>query len=412
MAYTLKYDFNNSSDAKVYSIQEVTRKIKNTLERGFPSIWLEGEVSNFKCTAAGHNYFTLKDSSTQISAVMFRSDASKYEKGSISNGSKIKVFGNISVYEKSGSYQIICSKMEQAGLGNLQLKFLELKEKLYKEGWFDQKNKKEIPFFSNKIAIITSKTGAAIRDMLNIIHTRMDNAEVILYPVKVQGDGAAFEIAEAIKIINKTESADVIITGRGGGSIEDLWAFNEYEVAKAIKESIIPVISAVGHEIDFTISDFVADARAETPSAAAVMVVPLKDELLKKLEDFKKSLATSIGYRVESLKQSINTYKNHYCFKDSYNRVNQLSQRVDELTLNLRKAFKITKDVKLENLKRLKEVLISLSPFNILARGYSITTLLSGETLKNSNKISLDSQIKTVLHKGSLISKVTSLKTE
>ena len=406
MKYTLKHNSNNSSDAKVYSIQEITKKIKTTLERGFPSIWLEGEVSNFKCTAAGHNYFTLKDETTQISAVMFRSIASKYEKNSIYSGSKIKVFGNISVYERSGGYQIICSKVEQAGLGDLQRKFLELKERLHKEGWFEKSCKKEIPFFSEKIAIITSKTGAAIRDMLNIIYTRMDNAGVIVYPVKVQGSGAAKDIVEAIKQINKTKSAEVIITGRGGGSIEDLWAFNEYIVAKAIKESIIPVISAVGHEIDFTISDFVADARAETPSAAAVMAVPLKEDILKKLTDARWSLHKSIIYKVDSLKKSVSNYKNHYCFKDSFNRVNQLSQRLDELTLNIKKTAVTLINVKLENVKRLKEVLTSLSPFNILSRGYSITTLLSGETLTQSDQVPLNSQIKTIFHKGSLISKV------
>lgn len=396
---------------KAYSVKEITRLIKNVLETKFSSVWIEGEISNFKKTSAGHAYFTLKDESAQISAVMFRFSASKYLDNSIANGIKIRVFGNISVYEKSGNYQIICSRLEKIGLGDLQIRFLKLKEKLYQMGWFDSSRKKQIPLIPKRIAILTSKTGAAVRDMLNIIFSRWPNMNVLVFPVKVQGNGAKEEIASAIRIINDQKLASVMIVGRGGGSIEDLWAFNEFIVAEAIYHSEIPVISAVGHEIDFTISDFVADVRAETPSAAATLVVPVKAGLVDHLDHMKNKLETMMKNRVHSLNETLNGYKNHYCFQEPINLIRKYSQRIDDLESNLSKSFSSSLSFRKEKCKKLSALLKSLSPYNILKRGYSITqNKKTGQTLKSIQNINLKDELIIILPDGKIESVVHALK--
>lgn len=398
------------SETKTYSVKEITRLVKQKLEFEFSSIWIEGEISNLKQVSSGHVYFTLKDEFSQISAVMFRSSAMQYITSDIINGVKVKVFGGITVYEKAGNYQILCTKLEKVGLGDLQLKFLELKEKLFKMGWFDRERKKELPFIPDRIAIVTSKTGAAVRDMLNIIYTRWPNMHVVVYPVKVQGEGAKEEIASAINTINEYSLASVIIAGRGGGSIEDLWAFNEFEVAKAIYESKIPVISAVGHEIDFTIADFVADYRAETPSSAAHRVVPDQEKLLEELSNMKDSLKVSVLKKLELLKSKLNNYKNHYCFREPINIVRQYSQRIDDLNISLNKNAKLIISAKTDKIKSLKDLLTSLSPFQVLKRGYSITNdLKTGKNIKNTNDVKIGQEIVTILSNGKFKSLVNEI---
>src|SRR3990172_5484797 len=266
----------------VLKVSELTREIKDILEGKFYEVWVEGEISNLRIPPSGHLYFTLKDDSSQIRAVLFRLQA-RALRFIPEDGLHVICGGRISVYEKRGEYQLILETMEPKGVGALQLAFLQLKDKLEKEGFFDPGRRKPIPMFPQAIGIVTSPTGAVIRDMLHIIERRFKNVRIVLYPVRVQGEGAALEIAGGIDYFNALNEVDVIIVGRGGGSIEDLWAFNEEEVARAIYHSKIPIISAVGHETDYTIADFVADLRAPTPSAAAELVEGVKAEMISRL---------------------------------------------------------------------------------------------------------------------------------
>ena len=263
----------------VFTVSELTRGIRSILEQAFDTVWVEGEISNYVLAQSGHAYFSLKDETSQVRCVFFKGNRIRV-KFDPEDGDQVLLFGRVNVYEPRGEYQIVVEAMEPRGLGALQKAFEQLKAKLEKEGLFDEAHKQALPEFPWKIGIVTSPTGAAIRDLLNVLHRRNPRVSVVLAPAKVQGEGAAEEIAQAIRDLNTLEELDVLIVGRGGGSIEDLWAFNEEVVARAIHESKLPVVSAVGHEIDFTISDFVADLRAPTPSAAAELVVPRLQEPL------------------------------------------------------------------------------------------------------------------------------------
>ncbi|MBN2382489.1 exodeoxyribonuclease VII large subunit [bacterium] len=280
------------------TVTQLTRSIKNTLERNFGSVWVQGEISNLALPRSGHMYFTLKDDQTQIRAVMFRS-ALRGLKFTPEEGLEIIVSGNITVYESRGEYQIIVSFMEPKGKGALQLAFEQLKAKLAAEGLFAPQHKKPLPPFPRTIGIVTSSTGAAIHDLLNILERRFSNVRVLLFPTKVQGKEAAPEIVEGIVTLGRRDDIDVIIIGRGGGSIEDLWPFNEEIVARAIYACPVPIISAVGHETDFTIADFVADVRAPTPSAAAELVVRNKDDLINQLRAVDQFLINAIRQKVD-----------------------------------------------------------------------------------------------------------------
>jgi exodeoxyribonuclease VII large subunit len=270
------------SDKRILSVSQLTNLVTGVLEENFDHVWVEGEVSNLSTPNSGHIYFTLKDSSSQIRSVMFRASA-RILKFKISDGMHLIVRGRVSVFAQRGEYQLIADYLEPKGLGALQLAFIQLKERLYKEGLFDESQKKLIPRLPKVVGVVTSPTGAAIHDILNVLERRFSNIHVLLNPVKVQGEGAAEEVASAIRDFNQYGNVDVLIVGRGGGSIEDLWAFNEEVVARAIYKSKIPIISAVGHEVDITISDLVADLRAPTPSAAAELVIASKSELSETL---------------------------------------------------------------------------------------------------------------------------------
>ena len=297
----------------IFSVSELTRLIKKNLEELFPIIQVEGEVSNCTYHTSGHLYFTLKDSSAIISVVMWRSKVA-LQSFKIKNGMKVILQGSITVYEPRGNYQLDCNKIIPKGIGELQLRYEELKNKLLAEGLFDNERKKSLPEFPEKIGIVTSPTGAAIRDMINILSRRMPSVEIIIFPVKVQGDEAKNEIAEAIKILNEQNIVDLIIVGRGGGSLEDLWAFNEEIVARAISNSKIPIVSAVGHEIDFTIADFVSDLRAPTPSAAAELVVKDKSELIETINNLLYNCKNRLENLIDSEFKSISGFINSYAF--------------------------------------------------------------------------------------------------
>ena len=315
-------------EPKPLTITQLTARIKQRLESDFASVLIEGEVSNFIKHSSGHWYFTLKDSGAQIGACCFKT-ANRYIRFRVENGISVRVRGRISVYEPQGKYQFIAEMIEPVGVGALQLAFEQLKRKLELEGLFDPSRKRPLPMLPRTVGVVTSPTGAAIRDILNILKRRNRSVHVLLAPVKVQGDGAAREIVEAIRYMNRRDDIDVLIVGRGGGSLEDLWSFNEEVVARAIHASVIPVISAVGHEIDFTIADFVADLRAPTPSAAAEIVAAAREELDARLRGLNTDLVRAMDYKLIELRSRVTDLQNSRGFLSARDQVYTMGQRVD-----------------------------------------------------------------------------------
>jgi len=399
---------------KILTVSELTANIKFMLEGEFKSVWIAGELSNVRIPSSGHCYLTLKDPGAQIAGVIWRSTLDRV-KFKIEDGLKAIVRGSVTVYEPRGNYQIVIDKIEPEGVGALQLAFLQLKEKLQKEGLFDLARKRPIPFLPRRIGIVTSPTGAAIQDMLNVIGRRFPGVEIVLAPVRVQGDGAREEISAAIRDLNllnagrlmgapKTE-IDVMIVGRGGGSLEDLWAFNEEIVARAIYASEIPVISAVGHEIDFTIADFVADLRALTPSEAGEKVVPRKDQLLAALEVRRSALVNAVRNRLLLARRQLDAFARSYAFRQPLERVRREEQRLDDISARIFSAAMAAVSATKEKLAGVAGRLDNLSPLKVLSRGYSVTTK-NGKALKNAADVSAGDEIETRVHKGNIKSTV------
>ncbi|MCK4401817.1 exodeoxyribonuclease VII large subunit [bacterium] len=375
-----------SQSKHIFTVSELTSRIKNLLEESFPSVWVEGEVSNCRMPSSGHIYFTLKDEQSQLKAVFFRG-ANQRIKFKIEDGLKVLALGNISVYQCRGDYQLIVGLLQPRGIGELQLAFEQLKRKLQKEGLFAPEHKKPIPLFPRRIGIVTSPTGAAIRDILNVINRRFHQVEILINPVKVQGEGAGEEIADAIDEFNETGDMDVLIVGRGGGSMEDLWAFNEEIVARAIYNSNIPVISAVGHEIDFVISDFVADLRAPTPSAAAELVVGEMKQITQKIRDFQTRIISALTNNLSLYKQEIDDF----------------SERIDRTCSHILELLT-------ERLANLSGKLNMLSPLATLSRGYSYTLKLPQRTLiTDTRKVKPHDKVEVKLAKGAMICEVETL---
>ena len=281
------------AERRIYTVSELTRNIKRFLEEAYPFVWVAGEISNFRTPVSGHYYFTMKDSGAQIGAVMFRAQ-NRHLAFKPEDGMAIIAMGRLNVYEPRGIYQVIVEYLEPEGIGVLQLAFEQLKARLAEEGLFDEKHKSPLPFLPQKIGVVTSPSGAVVRDIIQVINRRFPNLVVEVAPVKVQGEGASEEIAEALQLLNERDDIDVVVVARGGGSLEDLQAFNSEIVARAIFSSKVPVVSAVGHETDFTIADFAADLRAPTPSAAAEIIVPVKYELVKRIGEMRSALRTGI----------------------------------------------------------------------------------------------------------------------
>ena len=399
-------DTQTAQKKHVYTVSEITRDIRAILEDSFGSVWIEGEISNFTKHQSGHMYFSVRDEHSVLSCVLFRrvNAGLKFE---IKNGMYVLCFGKISVYDKRGQYQLIVEQIEPKGAGALQIALEQLKEKLKKEGLFDKTHKKPIPYLPQRVGIITSPTGAAIRDILTVAKRRFSNIEIILNPVRVQGSTAKKEIVEALDLFNTLRNVDVIILGRGGGSLEDLWSFNEEMVARAIYRSEIPVISAVGHEIDWTISDFVGDFRAPTPSAAAELVIPKKEELITILKGFSERMRASLVSRVDFLKEKLETLESRYIFKEPFNIIDQYGQQIDELTGKLALSGDHAVKFKTEFLNTLTGKLEALSPLGILSRGYSITIRKKdNKILKDTRPLRKKELIKTKLAKGEIISRV------
>lgn len=384
----------------IYTVAEITSDIKRLIAGSFKDVIVEGEISNFRLYPSGHLYFTLKDDTAMIRAVMFNS-LGRYNPALIKDGVAVICRGRVDVYERRGEYQLIVSALEARGLGLLQLKFQMLKEKLLKEGLFAGEKKKALPLLPTSIGIVTSPAGAAIRDMLKIIFGKFENMSVIIYPVRVQGEEAPFEIVEGINYFNETKDVDVIIIGRGGGSLEDLAPFNEEAVARAIYGSAIPVVSAVGHEIDFTIADFVADVRAPTPTAAADLVVRSKAEFLEILRGLESRLEQAMRKALERSRLAL------------YGEVMELREKkeifvshrmyLDELLNNLVHGFSTYFREKKVRVDALAQRLADLNPDNILKRGYSITLKRdTQEVVISSAQVMKGEGLVVRLHQGEL----------
>jgi len=398
------------SQSHVYSVSEITRLIRGALENQFSDVRIQGEISNFKQHTSGHVYFTIKDESAQIAAVLWRSRTTSIQ-FTPQDGMKVVAFGRITVYETRGIYQLDVRQLQPVGIGELQLAFEQLKENLMKEGLFDASHKKPLPKYPKTIGIVTSPTGAAIRDMVNIIGRRFPPVELVIAPVRVQGYGAAQEIAQALRDLNSYGGIDVIIVGRGGGSLEDLWAFNEEIVARAIYESAIPVVSAVGHEVDTTISDFVADLRAPTPSAAAELVVPNRLDLLDILRNSCYTVTQRLRERVESERNRVQYLIDSYSFNQPRDLVRQYSQRVDEADRRMRDVLRHRFEVLHGKSEELQKRMESVNPEQILRRGYVI--VYRGDTvISSARRISVRDLVRMKFHDGVVRSRVEAKETD
>jgi exodeoxyribonuclease VII large subunit len=396
------------SEVKTYSVEEITRQIKLVLEDSFPAIWVEGEVSNYRPHYSGHLYFSLKDENAQISCVMWRSRAETLD-FDFTDGARVRVLANIRLYEKSGRYQLDCLRMQPAGIGDLQMRFEELKRRLSEEGLFNQELKKRIPRFPQRIGVITSPTGAAIRDILSVLQRRAPSVQIIVRPAQVQGEGAAPDIARAIAAMNTYGDVDVLIVGRGGGSLEDLWAFNEEVLARAIFASEIPVISAVGHEIDFTIADLVADLRAPTPSAAAELAVPDEFELKAELEGLRSGLVQMMQERIKRARREIEQIKRSYGMRRPVDAVHQFMQRIDEYADRMHKAAGRKIVTQRDMVNALGRQLKQLNPDNVVSRGYAML-FHDGGLVTSKSDVQPESELTAKVKDGLIITRVESTK--
>ena len=396
----------------VLTVTDLTRSIKQVLESGFPSIWVEGEISNYINHSSGHRYFTLKDEGAQIKCVIWKG-MTRYLFFEPINGMKVKACGQITVYEKSGQYQLVVSSMQPAGVGALELAFQQLKMKLDKEGLFDPAHKRPLPEFPERIGVVTSPTGAAFRDIINIIGRRSPWVELTIRPTLVQGEGAAKDIVNAIHEFNDYAEIDLLIVGRGGGSLEDLWPFNEEAVARAIYASKIPIISAVGHQIDFTIADFVADLRAPTPSAAAEMAAPDGDELKAY---FKDSYQRVCQAQVDSIKvqnEHLLNLLSQYGFRRPLEIITSRMQRLDDLQSSFGKTSGHMVERFANSLGVMNARLVSASPKTIMSRGYAyVTSPATGQPIKSFAQIAVGDDVDIRLHKGGATARVSKVRGE
>jgi len=391
-------------EKNVITITELTRQIKFSLETNFPRVWVEGEISNFKQHTSGHLYFTLKDEGAQLSALMWRSRVANLT-FQPEDGMKVIARGSITVYPPRGNYQLDVDQIQPLGLGELQLAFERLKQKLDREGLFDAEHKKPIPEFPECIGLVTSETGAALQDIRSVLSRRHPSVEVILAPVRVQGAGAAEEIADAIKYMNQYDGIDVLIVGRGGGSLEDLWAFNEEIVARAIYASKIPIISAVGHEIDFCIADFVSDLRAPTPSAAAELVVRNRSELLEDIGNLCYTMRGALDIQLSGLRKQTASLVTSYSFNRPKDLVREFSQRVDELERSIGISFAHAARTMYQKYNSLQLQLQALNPGGVLKRGYAIVRK-KGRIVSSADLLGFGDEADIQFHEGTVGVKV------
>jgi exodeoxyribonuclease VII large subunit len=394
---------------KILSVSQLTGEIKRVLENSFPRLWVQGEVSNLTVHSSGHLYFSLKDAGSQVRCVMFRS----YAKDMMlmpQDGMQVVVQGDVTVFDRAGQYQLSVQQLQVAGYGELALAFERLKKKLAEEGLFDQEFKKDLPAFPRTIGIITSPTGAAIRDMVKVARRRWPGIYLILCPVPVQGIGAAEKIARAVDDLNEYGKVDLMIVGRGGGSAEDLWAFNEEVVARAIFRSKIPVISAVGHEVDFTISDLVADLRAPTPSAAAELAVPDARQIRSNLADLALRMTSSARDMIDSAEARLSSLQRSYGLNRIQDMVTQKWQQLDWAGTALNKSIGEKARSNTDRLQGLATVLKALNPKNTLKRGYSICRDQTGRAIISTKNLDESLPVTTEFYQGQAVMMIKGIK--
>lgn len=398
---------------KVLSVSEVNAYVKRILTSDpiLHNIRVKGEISNLKIHNSGHLYFTLKDSLSRLQCVMFKAHSDRL-KFKLEDGLKVNIKGYVSVYERDGNYQLYATELEPQGTGALYLAFQQLKDRLEKEGIFDKRHKKALPFLPKRIGVITSPTGAAIRDIVSVIRRRMPKTELLIYPAQVQGEGATASIVRGIELCNSIADIDLLIVGRGGGSIEELWAFNEEKVARAIFGSKIPIISAVGHETDFTIADMAADFRAPTPSAAAEIAVPDFRELKELLNTLKKRLCYAMQSALRDKKNRLELFNHAYSFKYPYAQLYDRRQRLDRMLEEMRKLMNNMLALNQSKLSAYGDRLHSLSPLSIMSRGYSIAKKRNGKIINSIQQIEYDEEINLTLMDGAVICQVKEVKKE
>lgn len=394
---------------KIYSVSELNNYVKSILDNNenLKYLFVEGEISNYKAHYSGHLYMTIKDETSAIKAVMFAGNASKL-RFRPENGMKVLAFGTVSLFPRDGSYQLYISDMQPDGIGALSIAYEQLKKKLQAEGLFNPEHKKPIPQFPKKVGVITSATGAAIQDIFNVLRRRYPVAEVVVRSAQVQGDGASQDIANAIKEFNDINGADVLIVGRGGGSIEDLWAFNEEILARAVFDSRIPIISAVGHETDYTICDFVADLRAPTPSAAAELAVPDVLELKSELISNKQYIYNLVKNRINSEKNKLNAIERSGALKDPILKINDSRRNLLFLSERLSDVAQKTIDTNKIKFSRLAGKLDALSPLKVISRGYALVSSDKG-IVKSVENINTGDSLSIELSDGSLKATVTEI---
>ena len=391
-----------------YTVSNLNTRIRELLEHQLTDVWVKGEISNFHHhPSSGHMYFTLKDRGGELRCTMFRMNNS-YLKFKPSDGMEVRLFGLVTVYEKRGQVQLKVSIMEPIGLGDLYRSYELLKRSLNEEGLFDDKHKTKLPSYPNTIGIITSGSGSAYQDILNVLSRRAPNINVLLRSVKVQGDGAAEEIVNAIDLFNKYGGIDILVLARGGGSIEDLWSFNEEKVARAIFNSSIPVISGIGHETDFTIADFVADLRAPTPSAAAELAVPLLDDLLLYLSESNNRLIRRMKTRLEQKWQIKDQMHNRISYQQPITKIERQFEKLDRLYDRSLKTINVKYDKWHQHTESLSKQLLSLGPKQVLERGYAIPFDQSGKIIRRADQISIGEAFELKTARGSLGAKKTS----
>jgi exodeoxyribonuclease VII large subunit len=397
----------NEPEARLLSVWELTDRIKELLEISFASVCVVGEVSDLSRPRSGHCYLTLKDDRAQIRAVLWRATAARL-RFDLHDGLSVVCRGHVDVYAPRGSYQLIVDQIEPQGIGTLELAFRQLREKLGKEGLFDAERKRPLGRFNRRIGVVTSPTGAAIHDFLQVLARRWRGASVLLVPARVQGEGAAEELAAGVELLNRmAEPVDCIVVTRGGGSLEDLWAFNEERLVRAIVASQIPVVSAVGHEIDVTLSDLAADVRALTPSEAAELVAPAGEEIAAGLAQARKRLEASIRARTAAVRARLDTLARHRTFRRPYERLHDWARRLDELEIRARRAA-------VQQLRRVRQGLAtaaagleSLSPLAVLGRGYSLTRRASdGLVVRDARDLSAGDELQTRFAQGRAFSRV------
>ncbi len=390
------------------TVAELTQQIKGVMEMTFPRVAVLGELSNCVRAGSGHVYLTLKDSDAQIRGVIWRGAASKI-KFDLADGLEVVAVGGVEVYPPRGQYQLIIDELLPQGIGALELAFRQLQEKLAREGLFDPERKRPLPRFPKRIAIVTSPTGAAVRDMLQVITRRWNGCDVVVLPVAVQGAKAAREIANAIRSAPSIPDVDVVIVGRGGGSLEDLWSFNEEVVARAIFDCPLPVVSAVGHEIDVSISDLVADVRALTPSEAGELVVPHRQEVAAEVRRLQDRLIDGLRGRITTARGTLENLVTRRIFTRPLDRLHQETRTVDELSERLSKSIRRIVAAQKQRMTGLSETLDSLSPLKVLARGYCVARTPAGSVIRSTHDVQPDESLEILLRDGRLQSRVESV---